>query len=929
MSDFDRLENVSSASAAAAAAPREPDLGAQVLLPSPAGSIAPRFGAPISIYRRGHPLSIDIRSRVMLYLQQGLKPKLIAQQLQISSRTVGRYKKLADAQQLSVPVVCPRGGYRSSVALMNREQILALARLLFKLPKLTIRELKQLAVHEGILDENKVPSDTSVWRAIKKLNIDWKKASYMDPKGLIRQIVEEPQRRAQGAIGRDELGGAAAATVAPAAPAAVAAGMDPGAKAILEERAAFRFMQRLGTDGQLNPYNLFFMDESNFRLYDQQHHVWAHAHQRGYLLRPKGVSPTFNVIATIGVEKDSPGGMFMHYVIIPPRRDFRGVPKTFMSYEFRNPKAGIDLGFSVSQIRAELSLDQMRQLMNEQQLRIPPGLVDADETAVTRELRRILIQVRTHGKVGLHRELPARQAYLGGSIKAFRSTAGDVVDYVERLLIPWYVKRKLQGLVTECNEDSDGILGCPDSGHHFSIPYMEPREVARTKLVQETQRKQRQWQRASHQLAVYRRSKKGQSEGGQRLLDSLVDKARGKQHELNVAQEALVRYDRQLDRSRSYVPFQDEIAGIGYKSKLTKKTLIWDGASTHGATKITSARRKSFWHDHAKKVGLAGVIFLPPRTPTLNPIELMFGFLKHHVRKQCPDEGYTPSGLLQAIHNAFRLVRPEMIQNWIKKAGYKFTDAQKVRGAQPNDHVDDERRQVPPADPGLGANNDAMDMEMDDEILEAKYEEKEEQVAAALPQQQQSAAAAASDQAVEFPEDVCYSIAGKQFPRKASFICMDEHGSVKRRKLRGHIRFSSEFDTKLVSDPKWATHIEMQNVAREVQALRSFDITPLVLPPSEEEAFAMVAKSRRWAGLGPEPPSLSMQMPESVARSQEGELWEIDGIVEHRNKGLGTYEYLVRYKGYTEADDEWLRAQALETAPGAIKEYWARMNRKP
>ncbi len=35
-------------------------------------------------------------------------------------------------------------------------------------------------------------------------------------------------------------------------------------------------------------------------------------------------------------------------------------------------------------------------------------------------------------------------------------------------------------------------------------------------------------------------------------------------------------------RSGSYVPFQNEIAGAGYKTKLAKKYLVWDGASTHG-----------------------------------------------------------------------------------------------------------------------------------------------------------------------------------------------------------------------------------------------------------------------------------------------------------------------------------------------------------
>jgi len=70
---------------------------------------------------------------------------------------------------------------------------------------------------------------------------------------------------------------------------------------------------------------------------------------------------------------------------------------------------------------------------------------------------------------------------------------------------------------------------------------------------------------------------------------------------------------------------------------------------------------------------------------------------------------------------------------------------------------------------------------------------------------------------------------------------------------------------------------------------------------------------------------LKEQTPLSVARNlDDGDLWEIDGIVEHRRGSRGTHNYLVRYKGYTEADDEWLDETALETASGAIKEYWAR-----
>jgi hypothetical protein len=159
-----------------------------------------------------------------------------------------------------------------------------------------------------------------------------------------------------------------------------------------------------------------FMDETNSRAFDQAHYAWGRKHQRTLLFRPKGMSATFNIIACIGVEEDTPGQMFLHYIIVPPRRDFRGVPTKWKPYEFRNPTAGIDFGYSVSQIR-NLELDEMADLMKSQQIKIPQGF-NSDE-ALLSELRQILVRVRTHGKVGMLRELPGRQKYLGGSIKAF------------------------------------------------------------------------------------------------------------------------------------------------------------------------------------------------------------------------------------------------------------------------------------------------------------------------------------------------------------------------------------------------------------------------------------------------------------------------------------------------------------------------------
>jgi hypothetical protein len=251
----------------------------------------------------------------------------------------------------------------------------------------------------------------------------------------------------------------------------------------------------------LNPYKLLFMDETNCRLFDQQHYAWARGHKRSVLLKPKGQSPTFNVIATMGMDRDSPGRMLLHYVIIPPRRDYRGVPKTFKAYEFRHPKAGIDVGYSVAQIARDLTNDQLEQLMLEQHLRLAPGL-DSPPTR-EREMRKLLQQVRTKGKVGCYRQMPLHQSYLGGSIKAFRSSAVDVVEYIETLLIPWIANRKLSGLVSACNEDSDGLQGCPDNGHHFSIPYTDPKDVTALNLIENKQRAQRRAQTAKRRLVAY------------------------------------------------------------------------------------------------------------------------------------------------------------------------------------------------------------------------------------------------------------------------------------------------------------------------------------------------------------------------------------------------------------------------------------------
>jgi hypothetical protein len=398
------------------------------------------------------------------------------------------------------------------------------------------------------------------------------------------------------------------------------------------------------------------------------------------------------------------------------------------------------------------------------------------------------------------------------------------------------------------------------------------------------------------------------------MLASLQAAEQTKQQDAAAAADAWTRYDRQLQRAGSYVPFQNELGGIGYRKRFAAKYLVWDCASTHGAVRIASARKKSFWHQYAEKVGMRGVIFLPPRTPTLNPIELVFGFIKHQVRKHCPDEGYKSASLIQAIHNAFRRVTPTMIRNWVKKAGYRF--------ASP---APDVAAAVPPALPQID-DEDAgpVPMEIDGE----EEEEEEEKDAAAAERDEDHAQdneSVDNDVPLADKDQDCYSAPGARFHRKRTIICMDEHGTVVREKKRRSVTFDRLLDKKLQTNLEWSTTVSMQNVAPIVKDMPSVAFAKYVPYKSEEEAFAGVGRDRRWAGLGPEPERLQETMPESITKIQDGTLWEIDGIVEHKRGRNGINDYLVRYKGYGPEYDEWMADDHLSTATGAIKEYWARL----
>lgn len=62
---------------------------------------------------------------------------------------------------------------------------------------------------------------------------------------------------------------------------------------------------------------------------------------------------------------------------------------------------------------------------------------------------------------------------------------------------------------------------------------------------------------------------------------------------------------------------------------LAERTLVWDNASTHSAVAVDNTRQISLFHRLFREWGWRGCFFLPPRSPSFQPVELCFAFIRH------------------------------------------------------------------------------------------------------------------------------------------------------------------------------------------------------------------------------------------------------------------------------------------------------------
>jgi transposase len=130
----------------------------------------------------------------------------------------------------------------------------------------------------------------------------------------------------------------------------------------------------------------------------------------------------------------------------------------------------------------------------------------------------------------------------------------------------------------------------------------------------------------------------------------------------------------------SFLPWAEE-----RKLDVTHQTVVWDNAPSHSAVGTTQTERISAFHRWFREWGFRGVVFTPPRSPSFNPVELCFAYIKRWIRKWAPGDGYTQSELEAALHRAVAKVSPEMINHWIAGCGYLS------RANQPAERKDDQK----------------------------------------------------------------------------------------------------------------------------------------------------------------------------------------------------------------------------------------------
>ena len=193
-------------------------------------------------------LSIDQRQMVTDRLMGGQSVKGISEDMGVALKTIYRLKKLFQRDDGSFEAVAARTTPKRA---FDRDTLIQISMWLVESPKLTLKELRERLVSEGLYGGiEEVPDQSTLYRHLKSLGFDWKQPKYSDPRAK-RNVIQY-------------------------------------------ERCSFRLSQ----DNGLNPTQLLSFDETNF-YYEQATRAWGSSAKAATLEKPKGKVMRRSMFATI------------------------------------------------------------------------------------------------------------------------------------------------------------------------------------------------------------------------------------------------------------------------------------------------------------------------------------------------------------------------------------------------------------------------------------------------------------------------------------------------------------------------------------------------------------------------------------------------------------------------------------------------------
>ena len=119
------------------------------------------------------PITFDVREDVANRLMGGQTPKGISKDLGISLKTIYRLKgkfQQEDGTYLALPAEV------ASTRAFSRETLVQISEWLVAEPKLTLREIKEKLVTEGLYNSiEEVPDASTLWRRLRSMGFSWRK----------------------------------------------------------------------------------------------------------------------------------------------------------------------------------------------------------------------------------------------------------------------------------------------------------------------------------------------------------------------------------------------------------------------------------------------------------------------------------------------------------------------------------------------------------------------------------------------------------------------------------------------------------------------------------------------------------------------------------------------------------------------------------